>query len=154
MHTAPSSDALTVRLERTIAAPPERVFRAWTDPAYIAKWFGPGPDFPVLEVAMDPREGGAYRFVVADPTGKQHTVKGIYRRIDPPKTLSFTWAWESPGWVGRESRVTVELAPTDDGGTHLTLTHTELLDADAVRNHGEGWNGGLDQLKALVESER
>lgn len=144
----PVLDELSIRLDRFIKAPPERVFDAWVRPELLAKWFGPSPDFPMASCEVDARVGGKYRLELNDPEGKTHVVFGVYRVVDRPTLLSMTWAWESPGWKDKESRITVEFTPEGDG-TRLVLTQVALLDAEAVKNHTEGWNGGLDRLVEL-----
>jgi len=146
--TASGPDPLSLRLERVIAAPPERVFDAWTTPELLAKWFGPSDAIPLVSAEVDARVGGSYRLELADPSGARHVVFGVYRAVERPRLLSMSWAWESPGWKDRESRVTVEFAPEGDG-TRLVLTHVKLLDAEAVTSHGEGWAGGLERLERL-----
>jgi uncharacterized protein YndB with AHSA1/START domain len=88
------SDSDTVlEIERLIAAPPEHVFELWTEPELLVRWWGPeGYDVPAH--ALDVRPGGAWRTTMRSPAGNHVTVSGEYRRIEPPRLLVFTWAWE------------------------------------------------------------
>jgi len=99
-----------LHLERLIAAPPERVFAHWVEPALLVKWWGPeGAHIP--EHAIDVRPGGAWRTTMGFSDGRRMTVSGVYRTIDAPKRLVFTWAWEDEkGERGHETEVTVEFA--------------------------------------------
>ena len=85
MSDAPPTYALD--LERTLSAPPERIFRAWTDPDELARWFAPDPEF-TTEAEVDLRVGGAYRIRMGP-----YEVAGAYLSIDPPRTLAFSWRW-------------------------------------------------------------
>jgi uncharacterized protein YndB with AHSA1/START domain len=77
------NDALVLRLSRSFAAPRERVFRAFTAPTQLAKWWGP-KGFTVPACTMDVRAGGAWHTVMRSPEGKVHILSGVYRELIPP----------------------------------------------------------------------
>lgn len=132
----------TLRMERLIAAPPERVFDFWTNPALLATWWGPDT-FDVPEYALDVRPGGAWRTTMRSPDGGLHTVSGVYRSIEPPRLLVFTWGWDDDhGRRGDETVVTVafEAAP---GGTRLTLTQEGFASRPQCENHRQGWSSSF-----------
>ena len=131
-----------VRIERTLTAPPERVFAAWTDPAILRRWYCPNPDLP-LAVEADARVGGRYR---VDMGEGRFVAEGEYTELVPGRVVAFTWRWTTSDAV---STVRVELSPTPDGGTRLVLVHTGLADADDAQGHGEGWELSLARLAAL-----
>jgi uncharacterized protein YndB with AHSA1/START domain len=134
-------------LERNLEAAPDRVWRAWTDPEAMKRWFAPSDAFAVPIVEADVRVGGRYRIVMKAPDGEEHDVRGVYREVVPNRKLVFTWAWRST--PERESLVTVELRPVGSG-TALTLTHEQFFDAEARDKHREGWIGCLGRLEKLV----
>ena len=103
------ADAPVLRLSRSFAAPRDRVFRAFTAPAQLARWWGP-KGFTVPACTLDVRVGGAWRTVMRSPEGKDHIVSGVYREITPPERMVLTWAWEEAGARGHETLVTIELA--------------------------------------------
>lgn len=131
-----------VRLERRLPAPPDRVFAAWTDRASLPAWLCPGSVVTRVE-ELDVRLGGRFRIIMQDD-GEDLVHAGEYREVDPPRRLVFTWA--SPATGGRDTLVTVTLAPAGDGETDLTLTHERLPDADARHKHERGWSNILDKL--------
>jgi uncharacterized protein YndB with AHSA1/START domain len=144
-----SSDVATeervLRLERLIAAPPERLFDLWTRPEQLVKWWGPdGYEVPRCE--LDLRPGGRWRTTMHPPDGKPRTVSGVYRVIDRPHRLVFTWAWDQDdGAHGHETEVTVtfEAAP---GGTRLMLVQQTFETTEVRNNHNRGWSAAFDRL--------
>ncbi len=138
-----------LRLERMIAAPPERVFALWTEPELLVKWWGPeGFDIPAH--ALDIRPGGAWRTTMRSPEGKLHTVSGVYRVIEPPRRLVFTWAWEDEkGLRGQETEVAVTFAPAP-GGTKLMIVQKEFATVTSRDQHEKGWVSTLRCLEAVA----
>ncbi|GJG89149.1 hypothetical protein tb265_43300 [Gemmatimonadetes bacterium T265] len=106
-----------------VAAPPERVFEALTDPAELAAWWG-GGEGRARDWRADVRPGGRWRARTTDAAGREGTVGGEYRVVDPPRTIETTW--EADGDAG-PSTVRYDLAPVEVGGapgTRVTVTHT------------------------------
>lgn len=138
----PSKPSLTIT--RRLNAPPAKVYGAWTDPAQIARWWGPDEQAETLLAEVDARVGGRFRIVSRAPDGEQHDVSGVYREVVPNEKLVFTWAWHST--PERESLVTVALK-RDGDATVLTLTHEQFFDEAARDGHRHGWTGALDKLE-------
>jgi uncharacterized protein YndB with AHSA1/START domain len=137
-----------LRLTRVVNGSIEEVFNAWTDPAILSKWWGPG-DYTTPEVQLDVRPGGAYRLVMQSPEGQSMAVTGTYFDVEPPHRLVFTWRWEAGGPPdATESVVTVELSPLGDQ-TELVLTHAGFPDAATAAPYSDGWEAALPKLEAL-----
>jgi len=136
----------SLTIKRRLNAPPAKVYGAWTDPAKIARWFGPA-QAEMLHAEADARVGGRYRIVMRTSDGEEHGVSGIYREVVPNEKLVFTWAWRST--PERESLVTVMLK-SDGGGTLLTLMHEQFFDEPARDRHHTGWSGALDKLEKYL----
>jgi uncharacterized protein YndB with AHSA1/START domain len=150
MSTQPSlATKPSLTLKRRLNAPPAKVYAAWTEPAKIARWFGP-QGAEVLRAEADVRVGGRYRVIFRVPDGEQHDVSGVYREVVPKQKLVFTWAWIST--PERESLVTVALK-RDGDGTLLTLTHEQFFDEPARDRHRSGWSGVLDNLENYVNRQ-
>lgn len=145
--TAPTP--ITLRLQRTFAAPPERVFRAWTTPAEMKRWKAPG-DMTTPLAEVDLRAGGRYRIHMRAPDGALHRLSGVYRVVEPPKKLVYTWQWEHEP-DAPEMLVTVEFRGRG-AKTELVLTH-ELLPNEASRQaHEHGWTGCFEKLAQVVQT--
>jgi uncharacterized protein YndB with AHSA1/START domain len=127
-----------------IAAPPEAVFDAWLDPAIAARFFSAG-ETEVVEVEMDPREGGAFRLVMQGPAARfEH--EGRYVLIDRPRRLIFTWV--SDGTDHRLSLVTVTFTAIA-AGVRVQVEHEGLPDTERAGRHEYGWGTILAKLAAL-----
>lgn len=135
----------SVTIVRSIKASPAKVWAAITQPDQMVKWWGPDAG-PTLRAEADVRPGGRYRVLFRLLNGDEHEPTGLYRVVDPPRRLVFTWEWA--GAPERESLVTFELVATDSG-TQLTLIH-EQLPPDAVESHKLGWSGWADKLDAYL----
>ncbi len=140
--------AAALRLSRRFKAPREAVFRAFTDPAALAKWFGP-ENVNVTKVEVDLRPGGAYSMVFNAADGDTHGLSGVYREIDPPGRLVMTWVWDHGGMAGIETLVTIELAEAS-GETELTLTHEKLPSQEFRELHGQGWTSSFTCLDRVI----
>ena len=144
----PEESADRVRITRIIDAPQDDVFRAWTEPDQIRRWWGPG-EFTCPEAEVDLRPGGSYRFAMQPTAGDPFIVAGTYREVDAPARLVYTWRWETgPAADGSESLVSVEFHARG-AQTELVLTHTEFPEAHGPAPYKMGWDGGLDKFEAL-----
>ncbi len=135
-------------ITRILAADRETIFRAFTDPTVMTRWFFAGPDWSV-DVTNDVRVGGDYQLKMTAPDGAVFPTNGSYREIDPPRRLVFTWNSS----IAQDTLVTVALAIVD-GGTRLTLTHDLFTTPDAPAKHRVGWTGCLDSLDRLLTPAR
>lgn len=144
LETLLNAPSLTIK--RRLNGPPEKCYRAWTDPEALKQWFGPG-EHTVVIAESDPRVGGRYRIVMRSPAGEEHDVSGEFREVVANRKLVFTWAWKT--MPERQSLVTIEFAP-DGAHTALTLTHEQFADEAARDRHQSGWSGALDKLDRLL----
>jgi serine/threonine protein kinase len=136
----------TIRLEKTVPATVDQVFAAWTNPEQMARWYAPSDDFTTPIAEADLRVGGKYRVGMKHKDREEaNIVSGQYCRVDAPRCLSFTWAWESPRADVHETQVTLEFRPRP-GATDLTLIHERFREEQARKEHTEGWTGCLNRL--------
>lgn len=135
----------TLTLRRRFAVPPARVYQAWTDPAHFAQWIGP-VGIPCTLLAMDPREGGAFRLDMHTPDRTIH-VGGTFTSLDPPHRIDLTWG-AADGSV--TSEVSIRFHPTDQG-TEMEFLH-HLPAQDMVPSHEAGWSSAFGKLQSFLET--
>lgn len=129
-----------VVVRRTIAATPGELFDAWIDPQALAIWMRPG-GIRRTAAKANVRIGGSYE-IVMESDDASHPHHGVYREIDRPRRLVFTWV--SNATDGCETLVTVDFLPSGDH-TEVVVTH-ERLPYGARESHTYGWTTALDRL--------
>lgn len=136
---------------RILRAPPERVWRALTDPAAIVKWYP--PDGFVAEVhELDVRVGGRYRMAFINfTTGERHGFGGGYRELVANERLVLTDQFDDPALPG-EMLTTYQLRAVSTG-TELTVEQQGLPDVIPAEACRVGWQQTLELLARLVEAE-
>lgn len=141
----------TVRIERRLPGPVERVWAYLTESEKRGRWLAPG--------GMEPRAGGAVelRFRHADLSAEKqpparyaamaegHVVHGTVTRWEPPGLLAYTW-----GDGGEDSEVTFELTPRD-GEVLLVVTHRRLRSRGEMASVAAGWHAHLGILLDRLE---
>jgi uncharacterized protein YndB with AHSA1/START domain len=124
------------------------VFEAWTDPDALATWFG-GAIAETLSATVDLRVGGAYRLTMKN-AAQVGSVEGVYREVEPPERLVYTWRWDRPEVEGgRESLVTVEFHDRD-GATEVVITHEGIKTDESFAFHVGGWTASLEGLGEVL----
>ena len=138
----------TIVEEITIRAPAERVFTALTHPEERVKWWGAEGRFRTTHVESDLRPGGAWLMRGIGVGGRPFIIHGVYRQIDRPRLLEFTWL---PSWQDDpiETLVRFDFAERD-GVTMVRLTHSGLASESSRAQH-RGWPDVLAWLKGYVE---
>ena len=154
----------TVLAEVFIAAPPERVFQAITDPAQLSKWWGENGLYRITERTADVRPGGKWSSAGVGADGTKFSVDGEYLEVDPPRRLVHTWNANYGG--PRKTVVYWDLTaqpvhglhpsgPRKAGmGTLVKLRHEGFGgDPQSAAGHGEGWKRVMGWLVAFVEND-
>jgi uncharacterized protein YndB with AHSA1/START domain len=143
---------LDLVLERTVDVPPELVWKAWTEPRHMVKWFTPKP-WSTRSADVDLRPGGRFNFVMISPDGQEHPNFGCLLEVVPNRRLAWTDALIEgyrPSGKPFMSAI-VELAPAGKGTLYrATAIHG---DEETRKKHEEmgfrdGWSAALDQLVA------
>jgi uncharacterized protein YndB with AHSA1/START domain len=126
-----------IELTRRIEAPPEAVFRYFTDPERFKMWLG-------VDAELDPTPGGEYRIQMTN--GTRVSACGTFVELDPPRRVVFTWGFDGlDGLPPGTSTVEVTLTPDDDA-TVVVLRHSGLAGREMCDFHIWGWELGLDRL--------
>ena len=142
MNAAIAPAAVVVR--RNIAASAEDLFDAWLDPEALAIWMRPGAAIQKTQATVEPRVGGRFEINMHADTGViPHS--GVYRIIDRPRRLVFTWV--SPHTGDRDSLVTVDFLSRGKQ-TEVVVTHEQLPEAKRDAHNG-GWTRALEKLDAF-----
>jgi uncharacterized protein YndB with AHSA1/START domain len=136
----------SLRISRVIKADRERVFRAWTEPAQMKQWSCP-EGMNVAEAEVDLTVGGRYLIRMESPEGKVHTAVGVYREIEAPSRLAYTWDWKEES-IG-ETLVTVEFNDLGES-TEVVLCHELFPNGEAKVGHEDGWLSCLNRLEGLL----
>ncbi len=141
----------TVRLHRVLRAGPERVYRAFLDPAALAKWLPPY-GFTAVVHHLEATVGGTYRMSFTNfSNGGGHFFGGVYRELLPSERLRYTHRFEDTNLPGEmETTVTLRQVLV---GTELHVLQEGLPAAIPVEMCYLGWQESLAQLAALVEPD-
>jgi uncharacterized protein YndB with AHSA1/START domain len=151
-------------ITRMFDAPRELVWRAWTDPEHMMRWWGP-EGFTSPACRIDLRVGGSYVLCMRAPDGKDYWTTGVYRELVEPERLVTTdcFADENgnavhashygmPGDWPLEMLVTLTFEE-HEGGTKLTLEHEGLPAGEMGEMTAAGWNGSFDKLAVVLASD-
>lgn len=161
------SDNLDLVLERTLNAPRDLVWKAWTDVEHLKRWFAPKP-YEISELEMDLRPGGIFRLRMTGPDGFDtgHGQPGCVLQVIEGEKLVWTSALAPefrPAEMGEgcESFPMTAVVTLADAGEGKTLyravaLHKSVADRDAHEQMGfqEGWGKCADQLEELAQELR
>lgn len=141
-------------IEAYLAASHQDVFRAWTDPLVVKKWFGHKP-YSLHSAAVDLRVGGVWRFIESNDEERTTGFEGEYLAIEIDRRLAFTWSRVVAYATGEreatpESQVEIVLSPSG-AGTDIRITHSAIGDAPTRERFSGGWRRGMANLKATLE---
>lgn len=130
----------SIAVEQWIDAPPSKVWRHLTEPGEWQRWQG-------VAAHLDPRVGGLFSMTM----GNGMRARGQFLRLVENESLVFTWGWvDRPGIPPGSTSVEIVLT-AKDGGTLLTLTHSDLPD-DEAELHAFGWRHHLPRLATVAEA--
>lgn len=134
-----------------INAPIRAVFAALSEPDQIVQWWGSEGGYHTTEMVTDLRVGGAWKTSGLSADGEANTVFGVYRVVDPPRCLEFTWRyrWADGDDASHDTIVRYDLEERN-GVTRITVTHTGFTSVDDRNDHEKGWKVVLGWLAAYV----
>jgi uncharacterized protein YndB with AHSA1/START domain len=144
---------LDLVLERVIDAPPRLVWRAWTEPEHLVRWFTPEP-WTTVDCRIDLRPGGVFSTTMRSPEGEtQPPGDGCFLAVEPERKLVFTDALSADFRPNKSPFMTATILLEPEGaGTRYTAI-VRHADEAARKQHEEmgfhtGWGKALDQLVA------
>lgn len=154
----PLNPALDLELTRLFKAPPEKVWRCWTEPALLMQWFAPKP-VTTTEAILDLRAGGRFFTKMVLPDGSEHPNEGSFLEVIPNQKLAFTdlfsadWAPVASPGLGFSATLTFA---SEGGGTRYTARarHRTAEEAQKHADMGfhEGWGAASAQLDAQSQT--
>jgi uncharacterized protein YndB with AHSA1/START domain len=162
-RAAQATDTLVIT--RTFDAPRDLVWRAWTEPEMLMRWWGP-KDFTCPRAEIDPRVGGRYLNCMRGPAGSEldrdYWTTGVFKEIVPPERLVYTdsFADERGNVVpashyGMDGDIPLEMLVTltfeESGGkTTMTLRHEGLPAGEHQEGANEGWSQSFDKMAEML----
>jgi uncharacterized protein YndB with AHSA1/START domain len=127
------------------------VFRAQTDPAALARWWGPS-GFTCPAVDLDARAGGRYRITMRPPAGEPFHLEGEFLEVVPPSRLAYTFRWEEPHPDDRETVVTVVLRRLG-AATAMAVDQGDFATPERLALHVGGWTESLERLAGTLRDD-
>jgi uncharacterized protein YndB with AHSA1/START domain len=141
----------TIKLHRVLKAKPERVYRAFLDPAAKAKWLPPY-GFTCTVHHLEPKVGGTYKMSFTNFTsGKSHSFGGKYLELKPNEKIRYDDTFDDPNLPG--TMITTVLLKAVSCGTDVTITQEGVPGVIPPEMCYLGWQESLAQLAQLVEPE-
>jgi uncharacterized protein YndB with AHSA1/START domain len=139
---------LVLKLQFVVDASRERIFRMLTEPAELARWWGPH-GYTLSEIDLDLRVGGGYRFTMQPPAGDRFHLAGEFLEIEQPSRLVYTFRYEEPEPDDRETVVTLSLDDVGDA-TQVSLSQGEFATEARLELHRSGWTDSSEKLRELT----
>jgi uncharacterized protein YndB with AHSA1/START domain len=139
-----ASDSL--RIVRTFDAPRDRLYRAWTNAADLARWYSPADGMTLSIDAIDVRPGGRFQATFGMPGDVPFVESGEYREVVPGERLAFDMTLARGGDVFSRTRCCVDFV---DRGARTQLVLTD--EGDGAGEHAVGWGQALNQLSRAVQ---
>jgi uncharacterized protein YndB with AHSA1/START domain len=141
----------TIRLHRVLRAAPEKVYKAFLDPAAMCKWLPPN-GFTGTMHHLEPEVGGTFKMSFTNFTnGQSHSFGGEYLELVPGERLRYTDKFDDPNLPG-EIQVTVTLKQVSCG-TELNIVQEGVPDVIPPEMCYLGWQDSLILLAKLIEAE-
>lgn len=139
-----------ITLTRLLRAPRELVFRAWTDPAHLVRWWGPH-GFSVQSCEAEVHVGGRWRICIRSPEGEDFWMHGRYHEISAPERLVLSFMWDKDGKPRVDMHITVTLQE-EDGQTRLTFHESGFADMAMRDLDNGGWTQCLERLDDYLQN--
>jgi uncharacterized protein YndB with AHSA1/START domain len=140
----------TIVIERELDAPRELVWKVWTDPDEVTRWWGPEHfTTPREKIEFDLRPGGFCRLTMVGPDGQEYPNDGHFVVVEPPERLSFgQQSTENP--MIESGETTVEFVEIGERRTRVIVTSRMICAEELLPMARAGWGSQLDKLELLL----
>ena len=139
----------SVKIIVEFSVPVQELWKAWTTPSVIRKWFGSDPGGTVIEAFIHAVPQGKYEITFADFDGTRHTCFGTFTEVKQYEFLSFSWEWKSePGHV---SHVRIRFTQNETKSA-MEFEHSDL-NPDSLHGYAAGWGSTFEKLRRVVSNE-
>lgn len=138
-------------MTRVLPACRDRVFDSFADAALLAKWWGP-KGFRISRIDFAPRVGGTYRIEMQPPEGDAFHLTGIFREVEVPSRLTFSFQWEPPDPDDQDTAAQLSFHVTGDS-TEVHLSQGPFKTESRRDLHCDGWGQSFDKLHDLVATQ-
>lgn len=143
----------TITIEREFDAPRDLVWKLWTDPDEVTKWWGPEHfTTPREKIEFDLRPGGVCRMTMIGPDGEEYPSDGHFGVVEPPERLSFGEDTVDHPMLD-STETTVEFIDLGDNRTKVVVTSRMVCAEEMVEMATAGWSSQLDKLERLLASQ-
>jgi uncharacterized protein YndB with AHSA1/START domain len=140
----------TIVIERELDAPRELVWKVWTDPDEVAKWWGPEHfTTPREKIEFDLKPGGVCRMTMVGPDGTEYPDDGFFRVVEPPQRLAFGEETTQHPMI-ESGETTVEFIELGADRTKVVVTQRLVCSPELPEMAQAGWGSQLDKLEALL----
>jgi len=146
------SRSYDVAVERLIPAPVDAVYRTWTAPETLPRWFGP-PGHTVTTATFDLTVGGTYSITMRSPENRLYTLQGSFLQVEPEALLTYTWRWDRPELGDYETRVSVTFRKEGEQ-TRIAIHHSRFHTEEHAKGHHVGWEGSLNRIIVYMQRLR
>jgi uncharacterized protein YndB with AHSA1/START domain len=144
----------TIVIERELDAPRETVWRVWTDPDEVARWWGPEHfSTPREKIEFDLRPGGVCRLTMVGPDGEEFPSDGHFRVVEPPERLSMGEDVTCHPMI-ESGETTIEFLDIGEGRTRVVVTSRMVCAGELIEGANAGWNSQFDKLERLLAESR
>lgn len=143
-------------ITRLIDAPRANIFRCWTEPELMKKWFCPRPwTTPVIETEV--RAGGASYILMRGPNGEEMPMRGVYLEVVPNEKIVFTDAYTRAWEPSEKPFFTGIIQLTEEAGkTRYAASARHWREEDMKQHEAmgfyDGWNKATDQLEEVLKT--
>lgn len=142
----------TIVIEKELDAPRDLVWRVWTDPDEVTKWWGPEHfTTPREKIEFDPRSGGVCRLTMVGPDGQEYPSDGHFRIFEPPERLSFGEDVTDHPMIA-SGETTVEFLDLGGDRTKVVVTSRMVCAEQLIDMARAGWTSQLAKLETLLAS--